>query len=173
MSETWPGVDVGRCTPGAVLPLRHAVLRPHQSRAEDVVFEGDHKPGSAHFCARDAAGMTVCVASVYPEAPPWQEPVVPVTAGSWRLRGMATAPEWRGRGVGSAVLRAVVSHVAAGGGGLFWCNARLGAVAFYTRAGMVTVDGPWEEPFIGPHIAMFMLVEAGQSSPAPGEEPQG
>jgi GNAT superfamily N-acetyltransferase len=71
---------------------------------------------------------------------------------------MATAPEWRGTGVGSALLGAVFDHVAAGGGGLLWCNARLAAVGFYERSGMVTRGDVWEEPVIGPHIAMFVHV---------------
>jgi GNAT superfamily N-acetyltransferase len=77
---------------------------------------------------------------------------------------MATAPEWRGTGVGSALVGAVFDHVAAGGGGLLWCNARLAAVGFYERAGMVTTGDVWEEPVIGPHIAMFVQVR----SPGPG-----
>ena len=44
------------------------------------------------------------------------------------------------------------------GGGLLWCNARLAAVGFYERAGMVTTGDVWEEPVIGPHIAMFVEV---------------
>jgi hypothetical protein len=39
-----------------------------------------------------------------------------------------------------------------------WCNARLAAVGFYERAGMVTTGEIWEEPVIGPHIAMFAQV---------------
>jgi GNAT superfamily N-acetyltransferase len=94
------------------------------------------------------------VASVWREAPSWPSG----DADSWRLRGMATAPEWRGKGAGTAVLAAVIAHVAAAGGGLLWCNARLGAVAFYERAGLVTRGEQWEEPVIGPHIAMFTMV---------------
>ncbi len=67
-------------------------------------------------------------------------------------------PEWRGRGAGSAVVEAVIAHVAEAGGGVLWCSARLGAVRFYERAGMVTRGDQWEEPFIGPHIAMYMMV---------------
>ena len=77
---------------------------------------------------------------------------------------MAAAPEWRGTGVGSALFDAVFDHVAGGGGGLLWCNARLAAVGFYERAGMVTTDDVWEEPVIGPHIAMFLQV----APPGPG-----
>jgi GNAT superfamily N-acetyltransferase len=72
---------------------------------------------------------------------------------------MATAPEWQGKGVGTSVLAAVVKYVAEAGGGLFWCNARLPAVGFYEQAGMSTTGEPWEEPVIGPHIAMLKMVD--------------
>ncbi len=81
---------------------------------------------------------------------------------------MATASDWRGRGAGSAVLAAVFDHVAASGGGLLWCNARLGAVDFYKRAGMATTGEPWEEPVIGPHIAMFTNIR-GDGTPVVAE----
>jgi GNAT superfamily N-acetyltransferase len=146
-------LKVRDCRAADVVALRRAVLRPHQTVAE-VSLETDAHPGAAHFCADDEAGKVVCVASVWLEAPLW-EPGVP---DGWRLRGMATAPGWRGRGAGSAVLAAVLAHIAAAGGGLLWCTARLGAVGFYERAGMVTRGDRWEEPFIGPHIAMSLRV---------------
>jgi GNAT superfamily N-acetyltransferase len=77
---------------------------------------------------------------------------------------MATAPERRSTGIGSALFGAVFGHVAGCGGGLLWCNARLAAVGFYERAGMVTTGDVWEEPVIGPHIAMFVQVPP----PGPG-----
>jgi len=79
---------------------------------------------------------------------------------------MATAPEWRRRGVGSALLAAVIDHVATNGGGLLWCNARLGALGFYERAGFQARGDAWEEPVIGPHVAMWRFVAP--AGPAPG-----
>jgi GNAT superfamily N-acetyltransferase len=148
-----PGLRVRSCSAGEVVALRQAVLRPHQTVAEVRLETGGHAR-VAHFCAEDEGGGVVCVASVWREAPPW---LLDAT-DSWRLRGMATAPEWRGRGAGSAVLATVLAHVAAAGGGLLWCTARLGAVGFYERAGMVTKGDRWDEPFIGPHIAMYITV---------------
>ena len=132
---------VRRCHPGEVAVLRQQVLRPHQ-RLDDVAFRRDLDEGSAHFCAEDTQGGIVCVASVCHEAPPWSPGAEP----AWRLRGMATAPEWRGKGAGSQVLAAVVDHVAQAGGGLLWCNARLPAVGFYQRAGMSTTGEAWRSP---------------------------
>ncbi|HXW80069.1 MAG TPA: GNAT family N-acetyltransferase [Acidimicrobiales bacterium] len=150
-----PALRVRLCAVDDVVGLRQLVLRPHQT-LEEVRWETDGQANAEHFCAYDEAGAVVCVASLWREPPPWQ----PSAPNAWRLRGMATAPEWREKGAGSAVLTAVVAHVAGGGGGLLWCNARLGAVKFYERAGMATRGEQWEEPIIGPHVAMYMMVPA-------------
>ena len=155
MVTAQPGLRVRLCSAGDVVALRQAVLRPHQT-VDEVRSETDGHASPAHFCAEVETGRVVCVASVWTEPPPWQLD----TPDSWRLRGMATAAEWRGRGAGSAVLEAVIAHIAEAGGGLLWCSARLGAVGFYERAGMVTRGDQWEEPLIGPHIAMYMMVPA-------------
>jgi ribosomal protein S18 acetylase RimI-like enzyme len=68
---------------------------------------------------------------------------------------MATDPAYRGRGVGAAVLEALVAHARAGGGGVLWCNARVPAQRFYERAGLQTRGEPWEDPEIGPHVLMW------------------
>ncbi|MGH9105688.1 MAG: GNAT family N-acetyltransferase [Acidimicrobiales bacterium] len=149
-----------RCRSEDVVGLRQQVLRPHQ-RLEDVRFARDDDPGTAHFCAEDDEGHVICVATMWRETPPW----CPGAGAAWRLRGMATAPEWQGRGAGSAVLASVLSHVAGAGGGLLWCNARMAAVPFYERVGLVRTGHPWEEPVIGPHVAMCKPVDK-----APGED---
>lgn len=143
---------IARCEADDVLGLRHAVLRPHQRR-DEVRFPEDESPRSVHFSAHDGDGDVVGVVSLMMQSPPWRPELE-----AWRLRGMATAPEWRDRGVGRALVGAVFDHIAGEGGGLLWCNARLAAVGFYERAGMVTTGDVWEEPVIGPHIAMFVEV---------------
>lgn len=135
------------------LPLRQQVLRPHET-LDQLRLTGDDDPDAGHFAAFDAGGLVVGTASVRREAPPW----APAETGAWRLRGMATAELRRGGGIGSAVLHAVVKHVADHGGGLLWCNARLPALAFYQRAGFAIRGEPWDEPQIGPHIAMQRMV---------------
>ncbi len=152
-------VTVDRCSPADVVGLRHSVLRPHTT-ADQALFPGDERPVSAHFCARSASGEVVGVATVWPEAPPWEVrgepgPLEVPAGGAWRLRGMATAPHWQGQGVGALVLRAALAHAEEQGGLLLWCNARWGAVEFYRRAGLATWGEVWEEPVIGPHVVMF------------------
>jgi GNAT superfamily N-acetyltransferase len=143
---------IASCGADEVIGLRQAVLRPHQ-RPDEVRFPDDEGVATVHFCAQDDDGEVVGVVSLMKQSPPWRPEL-----DAWRLRGMATAPEWRGKGVGRALVGVVFDHIAAGGGGLLWCNARLAAVGFYERAGMVTTGETWEEPVIGPHIAMFAQV---------------
>jgi predicted GNAT family N-acyltransferase len=67
---------------------------------------------------------------------------------------MATEEARRGEGIGATVIEAVIRHVGDHGGGLLWCSARTPAVAFYRRAGFESRGEPWDDPVLGPHIAM-------------------
>jgi predicted GNAT family N-acyltransferase len=74
---------------------------------------------------------------------------------------MATTEELRGQGIGGRLLDVVLAHVAAHGGGLLWCNARVTALPLYERAGFATRGEPWIDPDIGPHVAMWRRVAPG------------
>ena len=139
----------------ATWALRCEVLRPHRA-PEEIALPDDDAPSTGSYAAVDPQGTVISTARVA------LSPVPPVLAGpkaserSWRLRGMATQEELRGRGIGAAVLGRAVAHVAAHGGGLLWCNARLPALPLYHRAGFVEVGEPWDDPEIGParrHVA--------------------
>ena len=139
--------------PEGVRALRLAVLRPGGGEP-DVRWPGDEDPRAGHFAiALDAEGTAVAVASVVPEPHP-QTP----REGDFRLRGMATAPGHRGRGLGAALVAACVEHAAAHGASRVWCNARVAAVPLYERAGFVAETPVFEEPGIGPHRRMSLLV---------------
>jgi ribosomal protein S18 acetylase RimI-like enzyme len=128
-------------------PLRAAVLRPHDPA--DVVWPNDDAPGTLHVAARDDAGQIVGVATVARE-PHRSDP----RPGDWRIRGMATAPAARGRGIATALLQACLEHARAAGGARAWCTARTGAVRLYERAGFVAEGDVFEVPHIGPHLLM-------------------
>ncbi len=92
--------------------------------------------------------MLSCV-NVRPEPPPWD----PQGADWWHLKGMASAPDARRHGYGTAVVAAVNAHVDARGGRL-WCNARVPAIDLYARAGYEPVGPRWAHPEHGPHQSM-------------------
>lgn len=130
----------------ATAALRAEVLRPGRPSHESV-YAGDDDPATVHFGAF-VADSVVGIASLY------EEDRGGGPLGGWRLRGMATAPSVRGRGVGAALLVAAVEHALAHGGSEVWCNARRVAVGFYQRAGFTVVSEEFEIPGIGAHVVM-------------------
>jgi GNAT superfamily N-acetyltransferase len=146
---TVPPPRVEAVPAGDVRPLRGSVLRPEQA-PEELVYAGDDHPDALHAAVRDpAGGAIVGIATVAPEDHP-SDP----RPGDWRLRGMATAPEVRGRGLGALLLAACLDHARARGGERVWCNARVVAEGFYLRAGFVPEGPRFEIPGIGEHVVM-------------------
>jgi len=131
--------------------LRKAVLRPYLPEDDPYVLDDDHLPTTVSFAAVTPDDTVIGTARVTPEPPPFDSE----RERSWRLRGMATSPESRNRGVGSAVLAAVMGHIAQSGGGILWCNARVDALGLYERGGMRRWGEVWDEPHIGPHVVMW------------------
>jgi GNAT superfamily N-acetyltransferase len=127
--------------------LRRLVLRPGRM----VPLPGDGDP-AFHLGAYDGDEL-LGTGNVRLEPAPWA-PDTP----AWRLRGMATAPDRRGEGVGAAVLAGLIAHCQADGPDVLWCNARTPARRFYERAGLVTIGEPWDDPEIGPHVRMWLAV---------------
>jgi predicted GNAT family N-acyltransferase len=138
------------------LPLRRAILRPD---GRDVVWSGDDDPATLHLAARTPDGAVVGVVRLSPAPCPWR----PDARAPWQLRGMATARGVRGNGVGRALVRAGMAAVGERGGDLLWCDARMGAAAFYERMGFRVVTEPYDKPHIGPHVGMLTEVSARSS----------
>ena len=145
---------------GETLALRQAVLRPHQT-LDEVALPGDDDPATVAFAAVDPQGGVLSVARVALEGATFPiEGLVREGTPEWRLRGMATQPDARNQGIGSAVLQTAIAYVASQGGGLLWCHARVPATGLYRRAGFTTYGEEWLDPDIGPHIVMWRSVAA-------------
>ena len=128
-------------------PLRQELLRPDQP-PESTVYPGDDAPSTIHLGAF-VSDELVGVASLYIEA--WSDrPREP--AG--RLRGMATRPEVRGAGHGSALVSAGLEWARQHGLVRLWCNARSGAAGFYEQLGFERHGAEFEIEGIGPHYQM-------------------
>jgi ribosomal protein S18 acetylase RimI-like enzyme len=138
--EIVPDIVVRQISLADTRPLRHAVLRPHETR-ESLA---SHEPSDAYAVGVFEDGALIAVGFVAPDGEP----------GAWRIRGMATAPAARGKGAGTAVLDALPRHAAAGGASRVWCNARTPARLLYERAGFQAVSEEFELPEIGPHFVM-------------------
>jgi GNAT superfamily N-acetyltransferase len=118
-------------------------------------MSGDEAPEAFAVGAFDGDDL-VSVGLVAPDGNP----------GSWRIRGMATAPAARGRGAGTAILDALLRHATEHGAHRIWCNARTPARSVYERAGLRVTSEEFEIPDIGPHYVMELT-----TSDQPAAEP--
>ena len=150
---------VARVPASVVHPVRTEILRPGWPPASAVYADVDERPDVVHVAAFDGE-VVAAVATAFPEAPPdAARAELPESAwvpgAAWRLRGMASTEAARGRGFGRAVLGEVFDAAREAGASVLWCNARLGAVAFYERQGLATAGERFEMPEIGPHYVMW------------------
>jgi GNAT superfamily N-acetyltransferase len=139
-----------------IIELRHRMLREGLP-AETAHFSGDDDPNTLHFAAfladhaGEEMGKTVCCAS-FMLNPLNGEP-------AWQLRGMATALEFQGQGVGRNLLRFSEKTLAEQSRIRFlWCNARLPAVTFYEKQGWCCISGVFQIPTAGPHRKMTKTI---------------
>lgn len=129
--------------PEEVLELRRHVLRDGQP-VETARFPGDDAPATRHVIARVGEGV-VGVGTVLAEELDH--------AARWRVRGMAVAPAWRGRGLGSEILEELIGVVPPAGE-RYWCRARIRASSLYARHGFCIEGAPYDIPGVGPHVTM-------------------
>jgi len=119
--------------------VRRAVFIEEQGVPEDMEWDADDA-GALHLLAVDGEGKAIGCARLLPDG---------------HIGRMAVLPAWRGRGVGRALLAAVLDTAQARGHGTLRLSAQTHAAAFYARAGFVAVGSEYEEAGI-PHIAMKM-----------------
>jgi predicted GNAT family N-acyltransferase len=141
-------IEIRAVTAEDVRPIRRRVLRAGLPRP-DVAFEGDDADDTFHAGAF-VDGRLVAVATVLRRPPP----DAPAAEPAWQVRGMATEPAARGRGLGGELLERCVEHVVRAGGGVVWCNARTRAVPFYERHGFVRDGEAFDVADLGPHVRM-------------------
>ena len=126
--------------------MRHEVLRPHEP-LEAIAWQ-EPSAAVAYAAFEDGAERPIAVGLVGRDG----------EAGSWRVRGMATEPEARGRGAGSAVLAALIDYAREQGAERIWCNARIAARTLYERAGFVVASEEFEIKGVGPHYRMELTL---------------
>ncbi|NWG17456.1 MAG: GNAT family N-acetyltransferase [Chloroflexi bacterium] len=122
------GVSIQRVAVEVVRPLRAQVLRPGQP-LERNIYPGDDAPDTVHFAAL-LEGRVVGSASVFHQPPP--DSALPT---AWRLRGVTTLPDVRGRGFGVRLVEACVTYVRQQNGTYLWFFANPPAVGFYENLG--------------------------------------
>lgn len=121
----------------ALRAVREAVFVREQG--VPTALEWDGRDAEAwHWLAEDAAGRPVGTARLLPTG---------------QIGRMAVLPDWRRRGVGTALLHAVLRDAPGRGVGALWLNAQCSAEAFYARAGFEAEGPAFAEAGI-PHRAM-------------------
>lgn len=131
-----------------IIPLRHQVLRLGKP-IEECTYKEDAIQECFHVASFDN-GKVIGIASFYPESHALEP-----SKNAWRLRGMATEPDYRSKGVGAQLLKHGMSLCAQHGGDVIWCNARTEAVPFYLKLNFVIKGEEFQLPGIGPHYFMF------------------
>jgi len=131
--------------------IRHRILRPHGT-VEDCIFKGDTDELTFHLGAFVDRKL-VSVASFYFE----RNDIFP-DPYQFRLRGMATLPEYQGQGLSSALLRTAFPVIKQNQCTLLWCNAREAAMGFYHKVGFKSHGDVFSIPQIGPHYLMSIQI---------------
>ncbi|MCX2575624.1 GNAT family N-acetyltransferase [Pedobacter sandarakinus] len=137
--------------PEEVLPLRSLMLRNGKPFAE-CVFEGDSAYDTFHL-GYLADGAIKSVASFM------RNDFFPEEGEGYQLRGMATHPDYGGRGLGSALIQFAIEYLSAYKTEYLWCNARSVAAPFYKKIGFVNESPEFDIPGIGFHYEMKLKLK--------------
>ena len=139
-------------------PLRTAVLRDNDP-SRSVDFPDDDGATTFHLGVLADDGALVAISSWIPR------PLVLLPAlHAIQLRGMATAADRQGSGVGGTLFETGVAHCAALGYELLWANARDTALAFYEQHGCEVVgDGYVDATTQLPHHVVIRHLSGGRA----------
>ncbi len=113
--------------------VRHAVFVEEQRVPAELEVDA-LDPLSHHVIAVDADGLAIGAGRLTPDQ---------------RIGRMAVHADWRGRGVGDALLQALVAEAKRRGWGEVSLHAQLHARDFYARNGFLAEGPPFEEAGIG------------------------
>lgn len=103
-------------------------------------------PGCTHVLARDTAGRGIGAARISPDG---------------RIGRMAVVRDWRGRGVGKAMLRLLLEHARAEGLAETTLHAQTPVIGFYAHLGFSAVGERFQEGGIEHRAMRLALVVAG------------
>lgn len=132
-----------------IVPVRHSVLRVGQPR-ETCYYKNDNDEGAFHLAVY-ADGTPVTIGSFHLE----QFPAFPRTGPTYKLRGMGTVSEYRGRGYARALVLRAEELMRERGCVGWWCHARVVAFGFYESMGLSFYGDLFEEEGVGPHKVML------------------
>ncbi len=131
-------------------PIRQQVLIPDHD-PKKVKFEFDDDDDISFHLGAFEDSKLVSVASFF-----YERNTLFKDQHQYQLRGMATLPEYQGRGLSSELLNMAFPIIKQNFCTLLWCNARTTAVGYYEKVGFKKFDeNVFEIEGIGPHILMY------------------
>ena len=80
------------------------------------------------------------------------------TKNGYRLRGMATHPDFRRKSAATKLMEESFIFLKQKECDILWCNARLIAVKFYKSLGFKIIGEIFDIPKIGPHYKMYKSI---------------
>lgn len=138
-------------TAAQTLPLRSSVLR-NSLPLEECIFDNDNSPTTFHlgyFIDEQLICVLTCMKENHGK----------LAKDAYRLRGMATHPDFRKKGIAAQLLQAAIEHLKSQLAiEYLWFNARIIALPFYEKLGFEYMSDEFEIPGIGPHKEMFKLL---------------
>lgn len=124
---------------------------------QDFPPEACHYPGDDDDLTFHLGGFMdnklVSIASFYFQ----NHPDIP-EENQFQLRGMASLPEFQGKGLSSMLLKTAFPIIKQNMVNTLWCNARKTAVGFYEKVGFEKLGSEFEVDNIGTHVVMMKKI---------------
>ena len=141
-------MDIKKVAAKEIRPLRNLVLRPNLP-IETTFYDLDDNKGTFHL-ASIMDNTIISIGTFYPE-----NNVQLQTKNGYRLRGMATHPNYRRKSAATKLMEKSFVLLKEKKCDILWCNARLIAVEFYKSLGFKIIGEIFDIPSIGPHYKMY------------------
>jgi predicted GNAT family N-acyltransferase len=132
-----------RSTGAALAEIRRRVFIEEQSVPEALEWDGLDE-GAVHVLASDGANRPIGCARLLPQG---------------KIGRMAVLPEWRGSGVGLAMLETLIALARAQGLSEVSLSAQTHAISFYEQAGFRICSEIYDDAGI-PHRDMVLALSA-------------
>ena len=120
----------------------------------DYQYSGDDDPTTFHLGVTMEEKL-VTIASFFANTNKYVNARNPI-----QLRGMATLPDYQGKGLGTLMIRAAIDESKKRNHDVLWCNAREEAVNFYEKLGFKISSARFEIPRVGPHFIMYIRIDS-------------
>jgi GNAT superfamily N-acetyltransferase len=129
--------------------LRHLVLWTHLPSPDVCVIDIDNREDAFHVGIFDQHSL-VSIGSFFAMESPRLK-----MKPQYRLRAMATDPDYRRMHAGRLLIDFAVERLRNENIQVLWCDARLIAVPFYESLGFNKEPDVYDVPLIGPHHFMW------------------